>query len=787
MPLNAYHKKRNFTVTREPRGQVKKTSQTLQFVVQKHAASHLHYDFRLEWNGVLLSWAVPKGPSLDPAVKRLAVHVEDHPVEYGSFEGIIPAGEYGGGNVIVWDNGTWKCDIDPQQAYDKGHIAFTLKGKKLKGHWQLVQIKKDPKNWLLIKSADRYAKEEADYSIIDAKPKSVISRKTVEAIGKAPLKKKPSTTLTKKIVLPPKIHPELATLVAKPPAGDEWLHEIKLDGYRLLAFIEQNKVRLITRNQLDWTHKFPALAQRLNKLKLGNAILDGELVALDKNQHSNFQILQNSIHDADTSKLVYFVFDLLYYQFYDLRPLSLVERKTLLQAILTTDDYIRFSDHIIGQGEKLLAKARKLGLEGIVSKRTNSPYRETRTLDWQKSKCNERQEFAIVGYTAPKGNRQQFGSLLLAVKKGKEWVYCGHVGTGFNEASLREVGKKIRALKKDESVFKPIPKGLGKVTWIEPKLVAEVEFTHWTDEGILRHPSFKGLRRDKKSKDIIKEEPPMTELTNPSRVLYPDANITKADLIHYYELVSDWILPHIKNRPLAIVRAPRGWHEQQFFQKHLAESHPAHLFSGEDNEPFLYLKGLEGLLELVQLATLEIHPWGCHVDKLEKPDLITFDIDPSPEIAWKTVVETAFLLRAELEKIGLESFVKTTGGKGLHVVFPIVRRHDWDTIKIFTHTFVDYIVTLNPALYISTMNKAKRKGKIFLDYLRNQRSATAIAPYSTRARANATVATPLSWDELTTRLNPAAFTIKTLPRRLEHLKDDPWESFYKIKQSLKLP
>lgn len=786
MPLTTYHKKRDFTVTREPRGKLRKTSRTLQFVVQKHAASHLHYDFRLELNGVLLSWAVPKGPSLDPQIKRLAVHVEDHPVEYGSFEGVIPAGEYGGGNVIVWDNGTWECDMDPQKAYDKGHIAFTVKGKKLKGHWQLVQIKKDPKNWLLIKSADRYAKNEADYSIIDAKPKSVISRKTVEEIGKVPLKKKPHSR-SKKIALPAKISPELATLVTKPPEGNEWLHEIKLDGYRLLAFINQNKVRLITRNQLDWTAKFPALAQRLKNLKLGNAILDGELVALDKNQHSDFQLLQNSIHNADTSQLVYFIFDLLYFQQTDLRHLSLIERKTQLQAILTTDEYIRFSDHIIGQGEKLLAKVCKLGLEGIVSKRCNSPYRETRTLDWQKSKCNERQEFVIVGYTAPKGHRQQFGSLLLAVKKGEKWVYCGHVGTGFNEASLREVGNKIHALKKDGSVLKPIPKGLGRVTWVEPQLVAEVEFSRWTDEGILRHPSFKGLRGDKKSQDITKEEPQMTELTNPSRVLYPEANITKADLINYYELVADWILPHIKNRPLAIVRAPRGWNEQQFFQKHLAESHPAPLVSGENNEPFFYLKDLDGLLELVQLATLEIHPWGCHVDKVEKPDLITFDIDPSPEIAWKTVVETAFLLRAELEKIGLESFVKTTGGKGLHVVFPIVRRHDWETIKIFTHTFVDYIVSLNPTLYISNMNKAKRKGKIFLDYLRNQRSATAIAPYSTRARANAPVATPLSWDELTSRLNPATFTIKTLPKRLEKLKDDPWEAFYKIKQSLKLP
>ncbi|MES2141730.1 MAG: non-homologous end-joining DNA ligase [Pseudomonadota bacterium] len=523
MPLRHYRKKRDFKLTSEPYGQSNVNKNNI-YLIQKHAASHLHYDLRLELNGVLKSWAVPKGPSLDPSIKRLAVHVEDHPVEYGSFEGIIPKGQYGGGTVMLWDTGNWLCaNLDPNIAYKKGSLNFILKGKKLKGHWHLVRIKNDPKNWLLIKANDKYACSEKKYKIIEKKPYSVISHRSLETIAtqaqreaskknqfftnttnpqiKNPIKK------AKKNVMPTLIHPELATLVDKPPIGDGWGHEIKYDGYRLLSFIKNNKIKLMTRNQRDWTTKFPSTIEALRKLNLKTAILDGELVALNKKSRSDFQLLQNSIHNKATSNLIYYVFDLLYYNGIDFMSYPLAKRKEQLQHLIPiSHSQVLYSEHIIGKGDFLFKKACKLSLEGIISKNLSSPYIQKRSRHWFKIKCSQRQEFVVIGFTKAKGKRINFGALLLAVySKAKQLQYCGNVGTGFSEESLKIIDKLLNKYK-TKKIQVQLPNIAGaNVTWVKPKIIVEVAFTEWTKKGSLRHPSFKGLRSDKKAKEISHE------------------------------------------------------------------------------------------------------------------------------------------------------------------------------------------------------------------------------------------------------------------------------------------
>ena len=518
--LHRYHKKRNFSLTTEPYGRAVSASKKRLYIIQKHAASHLHYDFRLELSGVLKSWAVPKGPSLDPTIKRLAVHVEDHPMEYGSFEGIIPPGQYGGGVVMLWDKGEWiPQDKDPRLAYQKGSLTFLLKGKKLKGLWKLVRIKKDPKNWLLFKISDQYSKKDDNYNVLQKKPKSVISHLSLEGIAKQFESKEikvsrksnkinESKQNKKKVKknFPKIIHPELAFLVNEPPVDKEWLHEIKLDGYRIIVFINNNKIKFITRNQKDCTAKFPYHVAALKKLKLKSAILDGELVALNEKQHSDFQLLQNSISNQDTSKLVYYIFDLIYYDGEDFTHLSLLERKKKLHHIISsTKGPIRYSEHIIGNGTFLFKKACQLGLEGIVSKQVDSHYIQKRDRQWLKIKCTHRQEFIVVGFTQPSGQRNHFGSLLLAVySKNKKMQYCGNVGTGFTQSSLIDMAKLLKRYKTNQQPFSP-PKGFGKISWVKSKIVIEVEFTEWTQEGLLRHPSFKGIRFGKKPEDVVQE------------------------------------------------------------------------------------------------------------------------------------------------------------------------------------------------------------------------------------------------------------------------------------------
>jgi bifunctional non-homologous end joining protein LigD len=852
MSLQKYHAKRNFKETPEPKGKVgAKKKPRLLYIIQKHAASHLHYDFRLELDGVLLSWAVPKGPCLDPKVKRLAMHVEDHPLEYGKFEGIIPKGQYGGGTVMLWDQGNWDADdANPAAAYKKGNLKFTLHGEKLQGKWDLVRINKNDKTWLLIKRQDDAVKAFPKYDITLKEPLSVKTGLDIDGIaagykkvwGKhgeepapkkkkiAPVAKNKKTPGTKKksAARPPKIKldlkpapwpgefkPELATLVNKPPLGDAWLHEIKFDGYRFVCLKKKNQVKLISRNGNDWTSKFPSVVAELQELPVENIILDGEIVVLDKNQRTDFQLLQNAIKNSAGSEFIYYLFDIMYYDQYSLTALPLVERKNILHQLIPSDGpVLRYSDHIIGSGAQLLAKSCELHLEGIISKQADSTYQQKRTTDWLKSKCIKRQEFIICGYTQPQNKRKYFGSLLLGTyDKQGHILYHGNVGTGFDAANLKSIHALLTKHKTTTQPFYTRPKGVSTVTWVKPVLVAEVEFTEWTQENSLRHPSFKGLRSDKSARVITREvEKPVPasnkktskktvkkiqsvklpyKLTHPDKILYAEGKITKQDVAEYYETVQNWILPYVTNRPLTLVRCPEGY-QKCFYQKHLTDTTSVDGLYGipiqEKNkkDKYIYIKDCTGLLALPQLGVLELHPWGSRINKVEKPDFIIFDLDPAPDLPWKKIVAAAQEIKSHLDEFKLKSFVKTTGGKGLHVVVPIKPEHEWDIVKNFTHVFVDFMVTNNPELYVSKMTKVLRKNKIYLDYLRNQRGATAVAPYSTRARKHAPVSVPLAWDELTNKLEDTFYTIKTLPQRLDELKNDPWQDFFKIKQSLNI-
>lgn len=599
------------------------------------------------------------------------------------------------------------------------------------------------------------------------------------------------------MLLPRAIKPELATLTVKAPSGNKWLHEIKFDGYRLMTFIRNGKVRLVTRGQQNWTDKLPNIVDALQALHLEDCILDGEIVALDNEGRSNFQRLQNAIHKSVSDSLIYFIFDIIYYAAYDLSAVSLIERKQFLKQLLNnaSDSQIRYSDHVIGKGEQVFKNACELGLEGIISKARDSQYVQKRTRDWLKIKCNKSQEFVILGYTKPRGARRYFGSLLLGVyNKDKKLQYCGHVGTGFNESSLKMIYDLLKPNVINNSPFAKHSPNVRGVSWVKPELLAEVEYTEWTKEGVLRHPSFKGLRNDKvpalitREKEIIMPKASI-RLSHPEKILYSENEITKQQLAEYYSFVSPWMLPYVKNRPLTLLRCPHGYTNKCFYQKHLHAMDQPNLHKIMVNEKgksqaYSYLTDKEGLLQLVQLNVLEIHTWGCHVDKIERPDMITFDLDPAPDVEWSRVVTAAKHIRDELKELKLSSFVKLTGGKGLHVVIPIKRLYDWEKIKIFSHAFVNYMVANHPDMYTGTILKAKRTGKIFIDYLRNQRGATAIVPYSTRARAHATIAAPLSWEELEPRLTPQHFTLLTLFKRLQHLKKDPWAQFFKVKQSL---
>lgn len=827
MTLAKYKQKRNFKKTPEPKGKVSiKKSSKLLYIIQKHAASHLHYDFRLELNGVLLSWAVPKGPCLDPSVKRLAMHVEDHPLEYGSFEGIIPKGQYGSGTVMLWDKGVWISEDDnPAQSYHQGSMKFILKGKKLKGLWKLIRINHDDKTWLLIKAKDEFTESIKKYDITVEEPNSVVTDHTLDEIAdtsrnvwgkkgleKAKIKKSIVNKFTPKLnfnlkpsVVPKKISPQLATLVDKPPSGKQWLHEIKFDGYRIIAIKSKGKTSLFSRNNKDWTSKFKSIAEEVDKIPIENLIFDGEIVVLDENKKSDFQALQNALKDNSQNKFYYYIFDLIYYDKYNLTDLTLLKRKEYLKKVLNfSSKNLCYSDHIAGSGKEIFEKSCELSLEGIVSKDSTSQYECKRTHTWLKSKCIKRQEFVIGGYTNPHGARNNFGALLLGTyNKRGELIYNGNVGTGFTSSSLSSLHKLLQKYHSSTNPFTTRSPKIKEITWVKPVLVGEVEFTEWTKGGNLRHPSFKGLRVDKKSQHVTRETPVLIEninpvkkikypfkLTNPDKILYPEDKISKEDVAKYYENIQKWILPFISNRPLTLVRCPAGYKEC-FYQKHITHSSPESLQSVTIKEKngkseYIYINNAAGLLALPQLGVLEVHPWGSRIEDIEHPDQIILDLDPSPEVPWKEVVAAAKDIKNHLLKFKLKSFVKTTGGKGLHVVVPIKPEYNWDEIKNFSKTFVTFLEKSKPEKYISKMSKQQRKGKIFIDYLRNQKGATAVAPYSTRARLHAPVSTPLAWNELTNNFYDTYYTISTVLARLKKLKTDPWKDFFKTRQSLNL-
>jgi bifunctional non-homologous end joining protein LigD len=783
---------------------------------------------------------VPKGPAFDPSEKRLAVEVEDHPIEYAKFEGNIPEGEYGAGDVIVWDRGTWVAEGDPREGLRKGKLEFDLKGEKLKGRWVLVRLRgrerSEKPNWLLIKRHDEFARPLTEFDVLSEQPESVKSGRVLEDLqnkssnGKPRARKKRASRKKRappagasKSPLPQRIDVELATLEASVPKGREWLHEIKLDGYRLIARIERGKARLITRRHQDWTHRYRGIAQAVSGLPVDSAILDGELVALLPSGLASFQALQNADKPAENTRLVYYAFDLLYLDGYDLRRMSLAERKERLREILNGSDtpVLQYSDHIEADGAAFLRESCRLGLEGIISKRRDRPYVAGRSRDWVKVKCLGREELVIGGFTLSTADQRGIGALLVGYFHVGRLIYAGRVGTGFNAQMLLDMRRRLEKLRQEECPFAEVPrKERGPmVKWVRPELVAEIQFGGWTDGEVLRQPSFQGLREDKAAVEVgwpasltlasgsddmktkmkrrrsasADEKTPTgvsVSLTHPERVLFPDSGLTKLGLANYYAQIAEWILPHVKDRPLSLVRCPEGQAAGKcFYQKHVGAGTPKSLGrvsiqEKEGPEEYVYVSDVEGLVGLVQISVLEIHPWGARRDNVERPDRLTFDLDPGPRISWEQIVEAALAMRELLSEHGLESLVKTTGGKGLHVVVPLApRRHDWDDAKRFCKHAAGILADRAPKKYTITMAKAARQGKIFVDYLRNDRGATAVAAYSTRARPGAPVSTPLAWNELTAISGSDHFRVENLPARLGSLKRDPWEKIDELRQS----
>jgi bifunctional non-homologous end joining protein LigD len=856
LALETYRKKRNFDVTAEPRGGKRRRDGHL-FVVQKHAATRLHYDFRLELDGVLKSWAVTRGPSLVPGEKRLAVHVEDHPLDYGSFECTIPKGQYGAGAVVVWDRGTWTPEGDPHKGYAKGHLDFTLHGEKLKGRWHLVRMRQraDEKrdNWLLIKGDDDAARGPNDPDILEEAPNSVVSGHSIEDIAgdkKArhwtsgrqaatrietpgsprtralapldsivksdpPAKKKsqPRTRKAAFVFEPPKgakkktqadfIPPMLPTLVAEPPAGESWLHEVKFDGYRIEAIVRNGKVKLRTRTGLDWTDRFPTIAKACTSLPASSCILDGEIVVESQAGVSDFSALQNALSEGETDGMVCYFFDLLYLDGYDLTNLPLIGRKQILADLLAASQtkVLRFSDHFEEKGDLMLQHVCRLGAEGIVSKRRDSPYLSKRTSEWQKTKCSNRQEFVIVGFVPSSTTPKAIGSLVLGYYENGRLKHAGRVGTGFSNRVAADLFAQLSRERIEKPAFEsPLSADARRnVVWIRPDKVAEIEFRGWTADANVRQASFKGLREDKDPREIIREkattmpkgaDAPKTSvtLTHPDRVLWPEAGVTKQGLADFYAMVWPWIEKHLIGRPLVLLRGPNGISHGTFFQKHPwagLDSHILQIHDPQEKEPILGIDSFDGLTALVQSAALEIHPWGATSDDLDHPDRLIFDLDPGEGVDFNAVIDAAQDVRARLAARKLKSFVKTTGGKGLHVVAPIkAAAATWAEAKDFCHAIAEAMAKDQPRLYTATSTKAQRPGRIYVDYLRNARGATAVAAYSTRARPEVGVSTPLTWDELESVHSGSQFTISNFGKRLQHLSADPWDGFFRLRQSL---
>ena len=824
-PLSEYRRKRDFQRSSEPPGDAGSRPGD-RYVMHKHAASHDHYDLRLEQDGVLRSWALPKGPSLERGEKRLAVEVEDHPIEYGSFEGTIPKGQYGGGTVMLWDTGKWRVT----GKLDEDRIDFALDGSKLQGQWTLVRTRPKPgkpaRNWLLIKRGDGSisSRQAHDRSILSGRSMDEIARdadpaggSTAAATGSSPVAAAIPGAVRRP--MPVRVAPQLATRARIAPTGDEWLHEIKFDGYRILAYVRDGSVRLLSRNGHDWTRRFAAQASGLEALRVDEAILDGEMVAMGADGATSFRELQERISAEDTGALVFQAFDLLHLDGYDLSEVRLTDRKATLQQLLVvshlaTSDRIRFSDHVVGSGEAFFEHACSLGLEGSIAKRADAPYRSRRSTSWIKLKCSNHAEFVVGGFTPPAGTRKGFGALLLGARDGEAFRYAGRVGSGFSDRQLRQLHATLRKRRLPESPFTDdVPNARGAV-WVEPQLVVEVEFTERTRDGRLRHPTFRGVRDDLEASEITMSEEPIVEsiepaasaapagrararvrsddavdtvegvrISHPDRVVYPEQGVTKLALARFYAGIQDWLLPYLANRLLSLVRCPEGHQKECFYQKHLTTSQakgvPRHGFrESKGVKQYTYVQSIAHVIALVQAGVLEFHPFGSQVTDVEHPDLMVFDLDPSPGVPWRETLRAARELRQRLDDLELRSFVRTTGGKGLHVVVPLRPAADWDEVKAFSKAVAERHAADDPERLTTILSKAKRRDKIYIDYLRNSRGATAIASYSTRAWPGAPVAVPLRWDELGAGLRPDRYNVTNLRRRLSALDADPWAEFY---------
>jgi bifunctional non-homologous end joining protein LigD len=898
--LARYREMRDFTVTSEPAGGTKKTtakSGGLPFVIQKHAATNLHYDFRLGWNGVLKSWAVTKGPSYVVADKRLAVQVEDHPMEYGGFEGVIPKGQYGGGTVMIWDEGTWEPQpghTDVDEALRTGQLKFILHGKKLHGKWALIRMggkaanEKKP-NWLLIKEHDECERTADSPSITEAEPNSAVTGRSLEEIAASedhvwnskdtatgnawhrndtpPAAKKAankisSPELKKKfaseVVAPPRgapkealpkfIPPQLAMQATHPPTSAGWLHELKLDGYRIQARKQGYEVQLLTRTGLDWTHRMKTIADQIKVLPAKSLLLDGEVVVLGDDGNTSFADLQAAFQEGTRKPLTYFVFDLLHLDGHNLRGLPLVDRKAVLARLLASaGDFIRFSDHLDSDGAIIFRKACELQAEGIVSKRAQSQYISGRSSDWLKLKCVREQEFVIGGFTLPaKGHAgiQGIGALLLGYYDDTgHLIYAGRTGTGFTEQTHKLLRTRLEKLRRPSSPFLSVPPIESRSIWVKPQLVAQVRFATWTADDLVRQASFKGLREDKPAAEVRKEvaadppkapaagspktpaashapakpvaalastakpatkpapdsekpaakstsQPAPVRLTHPNKILDDESQLTKQLLADYYWAIAPHMLPFVAGRPLSLVRCPEGSSHECFFQKHVnhmlppgIESTPVPDKKTGKIEPYITLSTPEALAGLAQIGVLEVHPWGSTNKDLEHPDTIIIDLDPDTAIPWPTLTAAALEVRKRFKQLSLESFLKTTGGKGLHIVVPIQPEHDWPTVKQFAYNFVLQLERANPRLYLTKMTKAARANRIYLDYLRNERGATAVAAFSPRARPGVPVSLPLNWADLKLPERPL-FQVSQFNEWKRRLANNPWKNYTTTHQRL---
>lgn len=830
--LEAYNRKRDFAASPEPKGASERVReraaadrQALQFCVQKHHATRLHYDFRLEIDGTLKSWAVPKGPALDPAIKRLAVHVEDHPLEYASFEGVIPEGHYGAGEVIVWDKGIWRPLADPVEAYRSGKLKFALQGEKLGGVWNLVKTKISGKQeqWFLIKHDDAHARPASEFDIVAALPNSVLSDRLLgprKRSGKAakprPADAEPAPRRTAQSVkllgakpaeLPEALKPQLATLVEAAPPG-EWRYEIKFDGYRILARIDDGDVKLFTRNGHDWTEKLPRQAEALASLGLKSAWLDGEIVVANEQGIPDFQALQNAFEVGRSGSIVYHLFDLPYLNGMDLRQVPVEQRRAALAQVVerSEDEVLRFSDDFEEAPDALLNSACQMQMEGLIGKRVGSAYRSSRNDDWIKLKCQRRQEFVIVGFSDPKGARSRFGALLLGLHDptSGELRYAGKVGTGFNQSTLATLHDQLVPLEINKPAVSNPPTGFEAkgVHWLKPQLLAEVAFAQITQEGAVRHAVFHGIRADKPAEAISEEKPaapspkqraPAREgavtirLTHPGRVIDAVSGTTKRQLADYYISVADWILPHLQARPVALVRAPDGIAGELFFQKNaanLAIPGMQSLDKAQAGHPAMVIDTLQTLIGAVQMSTLELHTWNATVEDLGQPDRFILDLDPDPALPWKAMVEATHLTLTVLDELGLKSFLKTSGGKGIHIVVPLTPGASWDEVRGFSHGMVKHIARLIPERFSAVSGPKNRVGRIFIDYLRNGLGATTVCAYSARSREGLPVSVPIQRGELTEIKGADAWNIHNLHERLEGLTDDPWREFFESPQRI---